>query len=126
MKKIVLAYSGGLDTSYCLKKFSNEGFEVHAISVNTGGFTEKELAEIEKNSDCDGFIIGCFDDTGLTEARSITTKPIIGIGQSAFHMAALRHGRFCVLTTLEVSVPIIEQNIKAQGFGNLCKDVINA
>ena len=44
MKKIVLAYSGGLDTSYCLKKFSNEGFEVHAISVNTGGFTEKELA----------------------------------------------------------------------------------
>ena len=50
MKKIVLAYSGGLDTSYCLKKFSNEGFEVHAISVNTGGFTEKELAEIEKNA----------------------------------------------------------------------------
>ena len=39
-------------------------------------------------------------------------------------MAALRHGRFCVLTTLEVSVPIIKQNIKAQGFGNLCKDVI--
>ena len=50
MKKIVLAYSGGLDTSYCLKKFSNEGFEVHAISVNTGGFTEKELTEIEKNA----------------------------------------------------------------------------
>ena len=33
MKKIVLAYSGGLDTSYCLKKFSNEGFEVHALSL---------------------------------------------------------------------------------------------
>ena len=38
MKKIVLAYSGGLDTSYCLKKLSNEGNEVHAVNINTGGF----------------------------------------------------------------------------------------
>ena len=82
------------------------------------------LAEIEKNADCDGFIIGCFDDTGLAEARLISRKPIIGIGQSAFHMAALRHGKFCVLTTLKVSVPVIKQNIRAQGFGNLCKDVM--
>jgi len=82
------------------------------------------LAEIKKNSDCDGFIIGCFDDTGLNEARLISRKPIIGIGQSAFHMAALRHGKFCVLTTLEVSVPVITQNIQAQGFGNLCQDVV--
>ena len=82
------------------------------------------LAEIEKNAGCDGFIIGCFDDTGLAEARLISRKPIVGIGQSAFHMAALRHGMFCVLTTLEVSVPVIKQNIKAQGFGNLCKDVM--
>ena len=82
------------------------------------------LAEIEKNAGCDGFIIGCFDDTGLAEARLISRKPIIGIGQSAFHMAALRHGKFCVLTTLEVSVPVIKQNIKAQGFSNLCIDVM--
>ena len=82
------------------------------------------LAEIEKNAGCDGFIIGCFDDTGLAEARLVSRKPIIGIGQSAFHMAALRHGKFCVLTTLEVSVPVIKQNIETQGFGNLCKDVM--
>ena len=82
------------------------------------------LAEIEKNYDCDGFIIGCFDHTGLSEARLVSRKPIVGIGQSAFHMAALRHGKFCVLTTLEVSVPVITQNIKAQGFDNLCHDVV--
>ena len=37
MKKepLVLAYSGGLDTSYSLKKLSQEGYEVHAVSVNT-------------------------------------------------------------------------------------------
>ncbi len=50
MKKIVLAYSGGLDTSYCLKKFSNDGFKVHAVSINTGGFSKEELSKIEKNA----------------------------------------------------------------------------
>ena len=82
------------------------------------------LAEIENNSDCDGFIIGCFDDTGLAEARLTSRKPIIGIGQSAFHLAALRYGKFCVLTTLQISIPVIKQNIEAQGFGNLCKGVM--
>ena len=49
MKKLVLAYSGGLDTSYCAQFLSNEkGFEVHAVSVNTGGFSEEEISEIEK------------------------------------------------------------------------------
>jgi argininosuccinate synthase len=47
-KKVVLAFSGGLDTSYCVKYLGDEkGFEVHTITVNTGGFDEKEVREIE-------------------------------------------------------------------------------
>jgi len=47
-KKLVLAYSGGLDTSYCAKYLSKEkGYEVHAVSVNTGGFSKKEILDIE-------------------------------------------------------------------------------
>ena len=46
-KKLVLAYSGGLDTSYCLMKLSQEGYEVHAISVNTGGFDAMEVEEMK-------------------------------------------------------------------------------
>ncbi|HEY9005993.1 argininosuccinate synthase [Ohtaekwangia sp.] len=47
-KKVVLAFSGGLDTSYCVKYLGEEkGFEVHTITVNTGGFDEKEIKEIE-------------------------------------------------------------------------------
>lgn len=47
MKKLVLAYSGGLDTSYCAKYLSKvEGYEVHAVSVNTGGFDKTEIASI--------------------------------------------------------------------------------
>ncbi|RKS50682.1 argininosuccinate synthase [Gillisia mitskevichiae] len=47
MKKIVIAYSGGLDTSYCAKYLSQEeNTEIHAVSVNTGGFSEEEIKEI--------------------------------------------------------------------------------
>ena len=49
-EKLVLAYSGGLDTSYCLKKLSQENYEVHAVSVNTGGFSEEETKQIEKKA----------------------------------------------------------------------------
>ena len=45
-KKLVLAYSGGLDTSYCAVHFSKLGFDVHAVSVNTGGFSQEEINNI--------------------------------------------------------------------------------
>jgi argininosuccinate synthase len=47
-EKVVLAFSGGLDTSYCAKYLSEEkGYEIHSAIVNTGGFSEAELKEIE-------------------------------------------------------------------------------
>lgn len=51
MKKVVLAYSGGLDTSYCVKYLTEElNLEVHSVLVNTGGFSKKELKEVEKKA----------------------------------------------------------------------------
>ncbi len=51
MKKLVLAYSGGLDTSYCAVHLSKDkNFEVHAVSVNTGGFTQNEIQNIENKA----------------------------------------------------------------------------
>ncbi|MEZ4931257.1 MAG: argininosuccinate synthase [Saprospiraceae bacterium] len=50
-KKLVLAYSGGLDTSFCIKYLTKEKkYEVHAVSVNTGGFSEKEIIELEEKA----------------------------------------------------------------------------
>ncbi len=49
-KKLVIAYSGGLDTSYCAVSLSKAGYEVHAVSVNTGGFTKNEINVIEQNA----------------------------------------------------------------------------
>ena len=50
-KKVVLGFSGGLDTSYCVKYLSEEkGYEVHSIIVNTGGFSKEELKKIEEHA----------------------------------------------------------------------------
>jgi len=49
-KIVVLAYSGGLDTSYSLKKLSSEGYQVHAITINTGGFSTQEINQISKKA----------------------------------------------------------------------------
>lgn len=47
-KKVVLAFSGGLDTSYCVKYLGEEkGYEVHTLTVNTGGFDADEIRAIE-------------------------------------------------------------------------------
>lgn len=49
--KVVLAYSGGLDTSFCIKYLSQEqGLEVHALTVNTGGFSPQALQELEERA----------------------------------------------------------------------------
>lgn len=50
-KKVVLGFSGGLDTSYCVKYLGEDkGYEVHSVVVNTGGFTEEELEQVEKHA----------------------------------------------------------------------------
>ncbi|MBR2649481.1 MAG: argininosuccinate synthase [Sediminibacterium sp.] len=50
-KKLVLGFSGGLDTTYCALYLSQEkGFEVHSVIVNTGGFSTDELDKIEKHA----------------------------------------------------------------------------
>jgi argininosuccinate synthase len=50
-KKVVLGFSGGLDTSYCVKYLTEEkGHEVHSIIVNTGGFTKEDLKHIEQHA----------------------------------------------------------------------------
>ena len=49
--KVVLGFSGGLDTSYCAKYFTDDkGYEVHSVVVNTGGFSPNELKKIEEHA----------------------------------------------------------------------------
>ena len=66
-KKIVLGFSGGLDTSFCVKYLSeDQGYEVHSIIVNTGGFSESELSEIEAHA----YRLGVKSHTTVNAVRS--------------------------------------------------------
>ena len=71
----------------------------------------------------DAVIIACFDDTGLAELKRRSKIPVIGIGESAFHAAALLGASFSTVTTLSVSITIIEANINAYGFAGQSKKV---
>ena len=42
-KKVVLAFSDGLDTSFCVPYLKEKGYEVHTVMVNTGGFSVKNF-----------------------------------------------------------------------------------
>lgn len=51
MEKVVLAYSGGLDTSFCAVYLSKvKNLEVHAVMVNLGGFSDEELKKTEERA----------------------------------------------------------------------------
>ncbi|MDO6391500.1 argininosuccinate synthase [Pontibacter sp. BT731] len=65
-KKVVLAFSGGLDTSYCVKYLKEEkGLEVHSVLVNTGGFSAEELQQTEQRA----YDLGVTQHTNLDETE---------------------------------------------------------
>ncbi len=72
-KKVVLAFSGGLDTSFCVKSLSDElGYEVHTAIANTGGFSEDELKSIEERA----YRLGAKSHTTLDVTRDYYNKSI--------------------------------------------------
>ncbi len=83
------------------------------------------LGEIRRGEEAgfQGYVIACFDDTGLDAARSLATGPVVGIGEAAFHCASLIAGRFSVITTLSRSVPAIEHNLTKYGLAARCARV---
>ncbi|MBL0182044.1 MAG: argininosuccinate synthase [Chitinophagaceae bacterium] len=71
--KVVLGFSGGLDTSYCVKYLTEEkGYEVHSVIVNTGGFTEAELKKAEAHA----YKLGVKTHTTVNAVKSYYDKII--------------------------------------------------
>lgn len=96
---------------------SIEGFYDEAMSL--AGM----LAVIRTTPDYDAVVIACFDDTGLDAARCLTDKPVIGIGEAAYHMASMISNKFSVVTTLGRSVPALEHNLHRYGLMARCARV---
>ena len=96
---------------------SIEGFYDEAMSL--AGM----LAVIRETKGFDAVVIACFDDTGLDAARCLTDKPVVGIGEAAYHIASMISNKFSVVTTLARSVPALEHNLHRYGLIARCARV---
>ncbi len=116
------------------KNFANVDTEIISVEPNIGpesieGYYDEAfcipglIEEINSNINADGYIIACFDDTGLDAVRSITDKPVIGIGEAAYHVASIVSGNFSVITTLSRSINPLKHNLKKYGLFEKCVSI---
>ena len=116
------------------KNFANVDTEIISVEPNIGpesieGYYDEAfcipglIEEINNNINADGYIIACFDDTGLDAVRSITDKPVIGIGEAAYHVASIVSGNFSVITTLSRSINPLKKKKKKYGLFEKCVSI---
>jgi allantoin racemase len=113
---------------------ASKGTEVIAVNpphgpVSIEGYYDEALSVpgllhvIQTTPAFDAVIIACFDDTGLDAARCLTDRPVIGIGEAAYHFASMISNKFSVVTTLARSVPALEHNLHRYGLSARCARV---
>ena len=120
----------------CARRFASPGTEITAVNpsdapVSIEGHYDEAmcqrglLGEVKKGEAAgyDGFVIACFDDTGLGACREVATGPVLGICEAAMHAASMLGTGFSVVTTLPRSVPIIEELALRYGMERRCRKV---
>ena len=100
---------------------SIEGYADEAMAVPH--MLQAMFAEQTNNPAVAGYVIACFDDTGLDAARCVLNAPVVGIGEAACHVASLLAARFSVVTTLGRSVSPIDHNLVKYGLASRCARV---
>ena len=78
------------------------------------------LDVVKQYPDVDGIVVACFDDTGVDAVRCITSAPVIGIGEAAYHAASMISPKFSVITTLPRSLAGLEANLLRYGLDRRC------
>ena len=120
----------------CARSVAGSGVMVNAVNptnapVSIEGYHDEAmclqglLTEVRKGQDegVDGFVIACFDDTGLGACRELADGPVLGICEAAMHAASMVSTSFSVVTTLPRSVPIIEDLALLYGMERRCRRV---
>lgn len=116
-KKVVLAFSGGLDTSFCVIYLKEElKYEVHSVVVNTGGFSAEELKDIEQKA----YDLGVASHTTIDETKNYYTdcvKYLIfgNILKNATYPLSVSAERVCQATAIAKYADTIGAEVIAHG-----------
>ncbi|PHP65378.1 Asp/Glu/hydantoin racemase [Zhengella mangrovi] len=116
------------------KAAASPGTEILAVNPDEGpasieGYFDEAMSlaglirTVGRHRDADAIVIACFDDTGLDAVRCMTEAPVLGIGEAAFHAAAMLSNTFSVVTTLSRSIPAIQHNLVRYGLASRCGKV---
>lgn len=73
------------------------------------------VADRIKNGKADAYVIACFSDAGINLAREITDKPVLGIGESGFHLAASLGSRFGIIAMGPRNIPRHVRYVRSLG-----------
>ncbi|QDC00143.1 aspartate/glutamate racemase family protein [Mesorhizobium sp. 8] len=78
------------------------------------------LIEARRDEGFDGYVLACFDDIGVEEARKLVPVPVVSMFGAAIARGAETGGRFAIITTVESAVAGIEHLAAAYGVAHLC------
>ncbi len=78
------------------------------------------LEVVKAHADADAIVVACFDDTGVDAVRCVTSAPVIGVGEAAYHAASMISPKFSVITTLSRSLAGLEANLLRYGLDRRC------
>ena len=109
----------------------NDGPEIECVTIAEGPFgvesdDDVRLAgalvrdEVTKDTKAAAFVIACYSDPGLAEARQETSKPVFGMAESAILTAVTRGGDFGVISILDQSVPRHMKHLEERGMAHFC------
>lgn len=82
-----------------------------------------ELIKQRKAEGFDGYIMACFDDIAIAEARALTQAPVTSLAEAGIRYAAANGGLFTVVTTFDEAVPAIESLSATYGLSERCRVV---
>ena len=82
-----------------------------------------EQLRLAQGEGFDAVVIACFGDPGLDAARELTTAPVLGIAESAFHAASFVATGFSVVTTMTRTCVIAERLVQRYGFERTCRGI---
>ena len=98
---------------------SIEGF--HDDVFGAAGVAEQ--VRLARDEAFDAVVIACFGDPGLDAARELTTAPVLGIAEAAFHAASFVATGFSVVTTMTRTCVIAERLVARYGFERTCRGI---